>query len=902
MVVSWFQNGNSQFLGDFFVPSNPFQYLSRFSQSWDPNLDFGIFSLFSLFPTPRIILVAFYSGIFVVTGSSVAVELFLVLTILLLAYFGMRYLWMVIMQAPGTSLGQAIAGLFFVVNPFVTLYIENPVEIIAYAMIPWCLGFTLMGLRGFGMLKYSVLVSACLTISLITFPQVAISIIIVTGMVAIFAGHFLRKPLTRMKQAAFMISSFLATVGLNAYWLSLALTKTSLFFENYGKVLPSSPSLNMQNTIFATSRLLGDWSLLAGYAGRLYLPYSPTYYSDSLTVISTSAIPILAFAIVILGPFNKRNITIAVASLLGIILATGTNPPLGFAYGLFLSIPGSSLFRNPPRYFLSVVALGYSILLGVFVNFFVLKSRASSSVHRVSSLGVILLVVLAIAFASSPMISGEITRNWYDPSMKGYQVPSYYSEASNWMSSNNSAGRIFMLPHTGIYMATLWGYQGGNVYPYLFANPIITSSGGQYSSSSASDLINSVYDEFYANHTTYLGKVLSLLGVSYVILDRSVDTQFYNLPPPQTTLSLLGNQADIEPVGVFGDLILYRNTEHVSVFNGAYGISMIDGSPTNPASVVSVDDFRNGWQLGPSFSDGVFPANGSLTFESQHLVVTLPANGQYVFAELYKNVDFAPGVKYLIVDAHTTNPASIALTLNTLRGEVPMYAENPSDETQLNHYQLTNQSYLVYRIDGVSSNVTRIRFAISDELDKSYSGTLAAEFSTLFFANQIGDLSDMIGFVQQSSFDPAVNAVTLPTFLDPPLINILSTMNSSTSQSPDLTVREIDSTSVTIEARASHPFVLAYLTSFDESFTAQVDGSPPALHFHVDGFANGWLIENTGVFTIQIGFATQRAFLIGIAITFATIGLIVGLFLFDTSARSTVRSVLIKRWRKALGG
>ncbi len=894
MVVNWFQNDNSQFLGDFFTPSNPVQYLSRFSQSWDPNLDFGIFSLFTLFPTPRVILVAFYSGIFSITGSSVAVELFLVLAILLLAYFGMQYLWTMISQAPGPSFGQAIAGLFFVVNPFVTLYVENPVGIISYAMIPWCLGFTLRGLRGHGTLKYSVLVSACFTISLITFPQVAVSIIIVTGMIAIFAGHLLREPLTRMKQTVFMVSCFLVTVGLNGYWLSLTLTKTSLFFQNYSQVRPSSPSLNAQNTIFATPRLLGDWSLLAGYAGHLYLPYSPSYYSDALTIISTSAIPIIAFSIVILGPLNKRNIAIAGASLLGIILATGTNPPLGFVYSLILSIPGSSLFRNPPRYFLSVVALGYSILLGCFVNFFVLKSRDSSSVHRVSSLGVILFVLLAIAFASGPMISGEVTRNWYDPSMKGYHVPTYYSEASNWLSSNDSASRVFILPHTGVYMATLWGYQGGNIYPYLFANPVITNSGGQYSSSSASDLISSVYDEFYSNHTTYLGKVLSLLGVSYILFDQSVDTQFYNLPPPQTTLSLLRAQADIELVGVFGNLMLYRNMEHVSVINGTYDINMIGGTPTNPASVVNVDDFRQGWQLGPSFSKGVVPGNGSLTFESQRLVVTLPTNGQYVFVELYRNVSFAPGAKYLIVDAQTTNPTSIALTLDTLRGEVPLYAENPPDHALLNHYELTNQSYLVYRIDGVGSSVTEIRFAISNKLDTLYSGTLTAEFSTLFLANQIGDLSDMIDLVQQSTYDPAVDAVTLPAFLNPSLIRMLNTMNSSTSQSPDLKVRKIDSTSVTIDAKASHPFVLAYFTSFDEGFTAQVDDGPPALHFQVDGFANGWLIENTGSFTIQISFASQRVFLVGIGITFATIGLIVGLALFDSSARSTIRSVLTK--------
>src|SRR5438034_9240777 len=226
-----------------------------------------------------------------------------------------------------------------------------------------------------------------------------------------------------------------------------------------------------------------------------------------------------------------------------------------------------------------------------------------------------------------------------------------------------------------------------------------------------------------------------------------------------------------------------------------------------------------------------------------------------------------------------------------------MYEETHPNQVVLKHYELANQSYLVYRIDDVSSNVTRIRFAISNKLDTSYSGTLTAEFSTLFLANQIGDLSDMIGFVQQSSFDPAADTVTLPTFLDSSLVKILSTMNSSTSQSPDLTVRKIESTSVTIEARASHPFVLAYFTSFDESFSARVDGGSPALHFRVDGFANGWLIENTGAFTIRIDFATQRAFLIGIGVTFATIGFIVGLVLFDTSAGSRIRSALIRRWR-----
>ena len=883
MVLSWFWNGNFQFLGDFSVPSNPIQYLSRFSQSWDPNIDFGIFSLFALFPTPRVILVSFYSGIFLLTGTSLAAEIALVLTILLIGYSGMRYLWATIIHARGSPIGQAIASSFFVVNPFVTVYIQNPVQLVPYAVIPWCLAFTIKGIRGFGTLKYSFLVGLCFTVSFITFPQVAMEVITAAGVLAIFLLHLVRKRGLWLKQTTFIVSSLVITAGLNAYWLILAFANASLFSQLYNQVQASTSSLNTQNTILATPRLLGDWSLLAGYAGRLYVPYSPDYYSSVPTVIATSALPIIAFGAVMVRPLMKRNVFLAGAAIVGIILSTGSNPPFGPAYNLILSIPGSTLFRNPPRYFLSIVALAYALLIGLFVSFFVRRSERATLVRKAFGLGVVLLVILTIAFASSPMISGQITRNWYSPSMNGYAIPRYYSDASYWLSSNDSRARIFVLPHTGVYMATLWGYQGGNIYPYLFTNPIVTSSGGQYSPSTALDAINSVYDEFYANRTTDLGKVLSILDVSYILFDQSVDTQFYGLPPPQLTLSLLKNQTDVRLVRVFGQLMIFRNMENVSAISGTQNINILDGSPSSPGSVASFDRFQSGWELGPSFSNGPLPSNGSVTSEPQRLVVTIPASGQYVFAELYKNVDYSPGAKYLIIDARTTSPTSIALTINTLNQEIQLYADNPPKQALLNHYELPNETYLVYRIDEVISNVTRIRIAISNRLDTSYHGNLTAEFTSIVLANQIGDLSDMLDFVQHRGFNPLKDAVALSSILEPSLAGKLRTMNSSNSQGPNLSIKRIDSTSVMIQAETSQPFVLTYFTSFDSGFKAEVNGNRIALHFPVDGLANGWLIENTGTVNIQITFEAQTVFPIGIGITSATIGFLAGVFVLNNS-------------------
>ena len=112
----------------------------------------------------------------------------------------------------------------------------------------------------------------------------------------------------------------------------------------------------------------------------------------------------------------------------------------------------------------------------------------------------------------------------------------------------------------------------------------------------------------------------------------------------------------------------------------------------------------------------------------------------------------------------------------------------------------------------------------------------------------------------------------------------------------------MDPTNVIINARAGYPFVLTYFTSFDPGFRAQVDGGSPAYHFQVDGLANGWLIEQTGEFTIHISFASQGSYLAGVGVTAASIGFIAGLSLLTTPLFSSLPSVLLKRWRKSQGG
>src|SRR5204863_3182628 len=89
-VGLWFWNSRFQFEGDFVVPQDPTRYLTRLTQSWDSAPDLGLFSLLTLIPVPpRTPILIFFSAIFTVTRSAVAVEFALVAISFLVSSFGM---------------------------------------------------------------------------------------------------------------------------------------------------------------------------------------------------------------------------------------------------------------------------------------------------------------------------------------------------------------------------------------------------------------------------------------------------------------------------------------------------------------------------------------------------------------------------------------------------------------------------------------------------------------------------------------------------------------------------------------------------------------------------------------------------------------------------------------------
>jgi len=882
VTASWFWDNRLQFEGDFVVPQDPTRYVSRLTQSWDSTPDLGLLSLLTLIPVPpRSPILIFFSAIFAITGSMVAVEFALVALSLLLSSLGM-YLLVGLFDNPGTRYGQVVASLLFTLNPYVTIYLQNPLVIFSYATIPWCLFFAIRGLRGENPTRNSICLAIGFTSSLVTFPQAAISAIIFIVLIGLAVYKAITAAKMRWTQFKFVAASLMLTFGLNAYWLLLLFTRVD-FFQRVASSVPSSQAaLNSQNSAFAVFRLLGDWTLFAQYQGRLYIPYSSLYSNDLPTLLATITIPALAFTGLVMKHAERRYLAIGAATLLALFLAKGVNPPLGFLFSDFLNVSIFKIFRNPPRYFLAIVSLGYALLIGGLVS--TLLATQFKRIRSVVRLRWVItaLVVAMILISASPMLTGAVTTNWYQPDLHGYQIPTFYNAAEHWLVANG-ATRVLVLPRTGVYMATYWGYQGANIYPYVFSQDLVTASGGQYTSggqyasTSGAALIDAVYSSLYENKTTNFGQVLEMIGVSHVVVDKSVDTQFYPLPSSNATISLLRLQTDITERTTLGQLTIFQVKAAGAQVRTASKMILLNGTANSPADIVSVDNFTDGWNISATYvQGGNWGPSATLTHGQGEVDISIQANGQYEFAELRKNVSISNDIaRYAVLRFETSSPTSVALYADTANGEISLYAANPTPFNVLNHYSTPLETNLLFPLDQISSTITTLKLAISNKLDPSFSGILSAELVSISFANQAGQASDVVDFAQKPQFNPTFESIALTSQIATSVFADASQLSSSGTSPSYFDTISFQPTHVTARYTSSSPFVLVYLTNFDEGFALLVDGQEVASHFQANGFANGWVITETGSHTIEIEFMPQFIYTYGIYVTLATISLIV---------------------------
>jgi len=814
-VLIWF-NFNSLFVvGDFMLPLNPLRYVSRVSSSWDPSIDGGLPLLFQ----PRTMWFAFFALFQSLGFSLVEAEAIYYILLTFLAGFSMYYVMLAIGK-PRSS--RIFSALIYMINPYVMIFVAQPVILLMYALVPLNLGLYINGLKSKDRLRSAFLLALAYSLLFMYLPNYSFAALIASLLIAYTLYYRLVKG--KGLKWTYLIMTLGLIILINIWWI-LPLARFLLYSLTSAPLPVVEPYLwtHEHNQLLEVMRWLGHWAFYEGAWGKPYYPYANLYFSNFM--VSLSFVPlILASLALLLKPKDRDVLFFAIMTVIFLFLAKGINQPFGEWYEwAIIAFPLLRVFRVPTHTFMAFVTLGYAFLIGTTLGAFYTKLSASKSLShigrqkarkRIITYLLALVLIMPLVGYPWPMLTGDVLINWYSPPNRGVRIPDYYQEVEAWLNKQDGNFRIFILPHVGTYMATSWGYQGANIYSFLFSKPQIIGSQTFYLTSGAYEVIKDVYDIFYGNSTRSLGGFLGLLNVKYVIVDTSVDTELYSLPSVNRNIKLLQAQYGIDPVVRFGDVFIFKNRFYKSLVYASTKLNVVEGSIGFPAGIGFQDEFEEGWSM----------STGTLSHDGKVAYATLEVNGSYTFATITKSVLIDPKeYPYLLLRFKSNSYSNIVLqVMGQGKGEY-LEAINPPPRSFSNHYTSTGWYTLVYRMSNKTiSHIDTIMIHVTNIQNDKYVGKLELWLNQLAFAKSIGSTEDMMNVLESEGVEP-VFALRHQNRNEESLLTHMQSQLNATHK-PEISFQMQEPTKFVVTAKSEGPFILVLSESYDPGWKAHIDG------------------------------------------------------------------------------
>ncbi|MEM2541794.1 MAG: discoidin domain-containing protein, partial [Candidatus Methanomethylicia archaeon] len=500
-VVTWFQYPNILISGDLRLPLSNEAFLKKALYTWS-EIDFGIPSIY----IPRLLDPLYF---FTVLLRSLNIDLYIAETIaVFLIYFlttTVTYLYVKYILK-GDRVAAFIAATFLAANTY--LICDREVTAIGFMdtalMIMPCLA-----LFAKAMVKEdlkAVIISGVLfnlTYGAFPNPRLAILCIITLLLTQLYffidKGLFIRYQKTNRCKKIFvelnvglflkhlrLLFFFLMIAAVSSLWLiSLTLASSEHLIRAYEE--QGFPPFMYYLRIHDVVRLIAEWGFYTGYGDFPYVPYRDIYLTNIPFIILTYVPFAVAFATPL---FLRCKLTIffGFIALLSFYLITGLYPFTEVYIAATASIPFMKVFREPSSWAF-IMIISYSILIGLFFSY--IYNKFKKAWLQVTSLGLALTVFL---LTSWPLITGDVGRNWLNPNVKGYYVPTYYYEINGFLPEDHWT---ILLPKRSDYVSynfTNGTFTCGNPYPLIFSKPIVTGIGGEYIKSINKEIIEELYN------------------------------------------------------------------------------------------------------------------------------------------------------------------------------------------------------------------------------------------------------------------------------------------------------------------------------------------------------------------------------------------------------------------------
>jgi len=834
-VLNWFQYPYIVVSGDFRPPLVHEAFVKRVLYTWDET-DFGIPSVYS----PRI-LDPFYFLVTALQALGVSLYLSQIIATFLIYLFSSILMYIFVKQLTnGNITASFVAALYLTSN----VYLINDREVTAIGfmnitlMILPCLITFVKGVKTRSYKLVTVSGILCV-LTYATFPNYRTTLIclIMLGLISIlfFIGKELQISLDDKEgsQKVFKISlnitllcrylKLLAIFGIAFFLVSIWLVV--IIFSNFDILTAtyaqiSTPWFTGGLSISNVTRLIARWGFHASALGKPYIPYREMYLSNPLLIFLCYLPAILAFTSLLLSKEHKITIFFSSVAIVFMFLTSGFSfSEYGNSlYYDLMGLPLLNAFREASNWIFFVI-ISFGILIGCTISALCRKFK-----NKVSRILVIALVATLFLSSTYPLTTGDVTRNWLNPEMKGTYFPPSYVELNGMLPSEYWT---IMLPQRGAYVVLniTEGMLGcGNPYPLIFSKPIISGAGTEYIQSENLDLINELHKRRRTNikyeNVAPEGKAsASSSETNERTPNKAIDGQMLTrwaskVGVPQWLEIEWNKPQELAKINIFFE----------SAYADDYIIETWNGSDWTTLKIV-----KNNTSTEYEY---VFPKTINTTKLRLFFTKASPWGLISIWElEVYVRTEGVPkflgmlGIKYLILEKNIVFGNTYPVSMLRLHENKNFTLVKEWEEIAL--------------------------FENSYALKKLYVADNILNFSTL---------NDMYELIEHSEWNTLKHSVFINTTSP-------NEANKTLIEPKNFTWREASPTKYEANVESNGSFILVFLGSYDEHWKAYVNGNliPETNHLEVNAFANGWLIDATGNLTITIQYETQNLLTVSIA-------------------------------------
>lgn len=549
----WFEGNAPYFGGDIIYPLNPSLNIDRILYTWTDN-NGGLIQSGMIY--------YFFSGFFFLAdklGLSVGVAERIYLYInFILPGLGMYYLTSVVyskMQPNGSGKRVAcwMAALFYIFCPAL---LKMPQVYWFYGVFPFILVFFIKTIDApnlKGKVKFGLLASLFCFGLFLFFPnaQMAVILVLILVLYSLLYLFFNRHSAKRVLGSWLVLGAVVILINLAVIlpFVIMVLTQgqtvlTQTPIDFLGKWLDEAP--------YAMLRNLSGGIHSLGPEGQRYLPFGFYFGSSPVMYFVNLLLTVAAFGALIFRPKTKNALFFvfyfALIAIVGIIIATGPNPPFGVVWKWLLEHALILRIFRTTGQVATIIALGYAVLIGVTISeifqrvrktYQKVEDRLSKSKQTIFQhaipMGMVFMMIVLILTNGWPMVTGAFYKTpeqW--PNNQPIEVPASYYQLDGWL--NEQAGskdyHLLTLPFSG-YMQTTWpprGYFGSNVAPYIFSDPVIFATAGREGIMSP---VLGAMQKASESDLNLMAKLAGLSNVKYFYVD-GYSVAASNIPSPST--------------------------------------------------------------------------------------------------------------------------------------------------------------------------------------------------------------------------------------------------------------------------------------------------------------------------------------------------------------------------------